>query len=65
MNVLDGKVAVVTGASKNIGLGIARALAEAGATVVMVARTASLLEAKASEIRDETWPDPPRLVHVI
>ncbi|HUE65589.1 MAG TPA: SDR family NAD(P)-dependent oxidoreductase, partial [Rhizomicrobium sp.] len=35
MGKLQGKVAVVTGASKGIGAGIARALGEAGASVVV------------------------------
>lgn len=36
---LDGQVAIVTGAGKGVGQGIARVLAEAGATVVGTART--------------------------
>ncbi|MEP5568320.1 MAG: glucose 1-dehydrogenase [Halioglobus sp.] len=47
---LDGKVAVVTGAGKGIGAGIARALAEAGADVVLAARTEGDLNQVAAEI---------------
>lgn len=48
---LDGRVAVVTGASKNIGLEIARLFGQVGAKVFMVARGADLLEARAAELR--------------
>ncbi|HEY9090977.1 SDR family oxidoreductase [Parasphingorhabdus sp.] len=48
---LDGEVAVVTGAGKGIGRAIALALAEAGADVVLAARTASNLDNVAEEIR--------------
>lgn len=38
-NALDGKIAIVTGASRGIGRGIARALGEQGATVYITGRT--------------------------
>ncbi|WP_199749874.1 SDR family NAD(P)-dependent oxidoreductase [Amycolatopsis sp. WAC 04169] len=43
--MLDGKIALVTGGTRGIGLATARALAEAGATVVLTGRD----EAKAKE----------------
>jgi NAD(P)-dependent dehydrogenase (short-subunit alcohol dehydrogenase family) len=51
---IDGKVAVFTGASRNIGLAIARTFAEAGAAVVMVARDAVRLERRAAELAHDT-----------
>jgi NAD(P)-dependent dehydrogenase (short-subunit alcohol dehydrogenase family) len=53
MNVfrLDGRRALITGASKGIGLGIARAMAEAGADLVLAARNLAELNAAAEELR--------------
>lgn len=47
---LDGRVALVTGASSGLGAATARALADAGARVAVVARRADRLEALATEI---------------
>src|SRR5256885_1065947 len=49
---LEGKLALVTGASRGIGAATAEALAAAGAHVILVARTATALEAVEERIHD-------------
>ncbi|MEY2552746.1 MAG: hypothetical protein QOC57_606 [Ilumatobacteraceae bacterium] len=51
---LEGKVALVTGASKGIGRAIAGSLADAGAKVMLSSRKQDQLEAAAAEIGGET-----------
>ena len=51
---LDGKVAIVGGASQGIGYGIARALAREGAAVAITARREADLHAAAGRLRAET-----------
>jgi NAD(P)-dependent dehydrogenase (short-subunit alcohol dehydrogenase family) len=48
---LDGKVAVVTGASSGLGAGFSCALAQAGADVVLAARRSDLLDKVAEDVR--------------
>jgi 3-oxoacyl-[acyl-carrier protein] reductase len=47
---LEGRTAIVCGASSGIGLGVAESLAAEGANVVMFARRAELLEQEAARI---------------
>ncbi|MEA2401192.1 MAG: 3-oxoacyl-[acyl-carrier protein] reductase [Thermoleophilaceae bacterium] len=47
---LEGRVALVTGASRGIGFGIARELAAEGATVAISSRSRERIEAAAAEI---------------
>lgn len=48
---VEGKVAIVTGAGRGIGKAIALTLAEAGADITVVARTANQIEQTAEEIQ--------------
>ncbi len=53
---LDGTTAIVTGASRGFGRGIAAALAAAGAHVIGVARTSAPLDAVRDELGDAFTP---------
>ena len=52
---LDGRGAVVTGGGRGIGAAVARALAEAGAGVVVAARTPTEIEKTAAELKERGW----------
>src|SRR3954449_3417964 len=60
---LDGRVAIVTGASSGLGESFARTLVAAGATVVAAARRLDRLEVLAKEL-DGTAPGQGRIVPV-
>ena len=53
MTNLTNKTALVAGASRGIGLAIARTLAEAGARTILAARSLDALEREAAALREE------------
>lgn len=53
MSLLEGKVAVITGASSGIGRAVALMFAEHGAAVVLAARRQARLDEVANEIRSK------------
>lgn len=50
---LDSKIALVTGGNRGIGRGVAQALAEAGASVAITARTEHDAQTAAEELREQ------------
>ena len=59
--MLEGKGAVITGGSQGIGAAVARALAEAGAAVVVAARNEGRIRSVAAELAEsgtEAWAVP-------
>lgn len=53
-HAFDGRVVVVTGAGRNIGAAIALGFADAGADLLLIARTAGPVEQVAANIREAT-----------
>src|SRR5678816_2321202 len=61
-DALSGRIAVVAGATRGAGRGIAAALGEAGATVICTGRTSSVRSLKSDYDRSETIEETAELV---
>jgi len=57
-NLLEGRIILVTGAGDGIGRAVAKACAQYGASVGLLGRTLSKLEAVYDEIVEAGWPRP-------
>lgn len=55
MGILTGKVAVITGSTRGLGLAIAQAYAAEGAAVVVSSRSAQAVEQTAADFRARGW----------
>lgn len=55
MSVLTGKVAVITGSTRGLGLAIAQTYAKAGAAVIISSRTASAVDAAVESFQSEGY----------
>ena len=53
---LEGRSALVTGATRGLGAAVARRLARAGAELHLLARSVGALEGMARELRAHAWP---------
>jgi NAD(P)-dependent dehydrogenase (short-subunit alcohol dehydrogenase family) len=55
MSILTGKVAVITGSTRGLGLAIAQAYARAGAAVIISSRTAPAVDAAVESLQSEGY----------
>ena len=61
---LDGRTALVTGASRGIGKSIAALLAEAGASVIVSSRNQEAVDQVAEELKDKGLSAKAKACHV-
>jgi NAD(P)-dependent dehydrogenase (short-subunit alcohol dehydrogenase family) len=53
MNVLEGKIAVISGGSRGLGFGIAKAFIREGASVIVASRSSESVETAVKNLRAE------------